>query len=179
MFMKKKKKFSKEMWVFLAIAVMIPFFSLFMISVFSSKTSGKANPFLFPVILLFFVIVTIIRKKLEKKVMGVESKENGKHAKHFLEDLFSGMTSEENAFIHSCQKRQEDSAARIISANCPNCGAPIKIGDQVECEYCHSQIMNLNNFSANGNGRRTISPEEYNPIRYYEENDTGYHIRKP
>lgn len=63
-----------------------------------------------------------------------------------------------------------------INIKCPNCGAPVKFSSKMICEYCHTEIARKSVAEQIGthNGHEHISPEEYNPTRYYDENVTGY-----
>lgn len=91
-----------------------------------------------------------------------------------------GLTEDEqlmvDMFAASAKARKPDP----VEIKCPNCGAPVMLSDKVICPYCRSEITNrtvakhLNLKINNDKGRVVISPKDYNPNRYYDENLTGY-----
>lgn len=172
-------------WTLTVFVMMISVISMFSLPVFARtkvRVSGGSNPFVFVILPIFFVAVFLLKSFLHKREgkgdLNSAIKKHKKLLDQHPEEYDSGLTLAENEFVHNFQKELEDSKPKIIGAHCPNCGAPLMIGDKVECEYCHSQIMNANASSKNRNGRQIIPPGEYNPIRYYEENRTGYKINK-
>ena len=63
-----------------------------------------------------------------------------------------------------------------VNIKCPNCGAPVKFSSKMICEYCHTEISRKSVAEQIGtrDEHEPISPEEYNPTRYYDEHVTGY-----
>jgi DNA-directed RNA polymerase subunit RPC12/RpoP len=79
--------------------------------------------------------------------------------------------------------KQFESQAKLrhpdpVSSSCPNCGAPISISDKAFCPYCRSNVVNKIVYNNQDDKKpKPISPENYNPKRYYDENVTGYEPR--
>lgn len=171
--MDMKKNNSGGLLALILIGLTIIVFGLSLLVLFSTNSTGKSNPYAIPIVLVYFVAIFIVIKKFNNRERDIEAQEKKKFSEGKQD---SDSTSAGNAPVRSSGKKAEDSE-KIINMFCPNCGAPLTIGSKIICDYCHTQFTSLKALSRIQNNRNVIPPEEYNPLRYYEENDTGYHIK--
>ena len=118
-------------------------------------------------------------------IVGAVLKYNNKKKKHsdnpFIDSMLKtrpldqeGLSDEEIRMLAMYQSEVRAKKPKPVSINCPNCGAPVTLSDKAVCPYCRSEVKNLNARPADPSERKKIEPKDYNPRRYYEENETGY-----
>lgn len=104
-----------------------------------------------------------------------------------INDMFTprnseGLTENEQLMVDAFAAQAKAKKPDPVQIKCPNCGASVMLSDKVVCPYCRTEISNRSvaKYMKLGNviqkERIVISPEDYNPRRYYDENLTGYSL---
>lgn len=163
-----KKYFEKAATFLVLMLLLVPVFSTPAAArsygIFHALASGKPLP-----IILF--IVAVIGVIVYKRVVS-DRRGKGKDDKFPGQINIDGLSIKDIEMINSFKKEVKKKKPDPISTRCPNCGAPLTLSDKVTCPYCRSTFVNNGTDLEDVN--KPISPEEYNPRRYYEENTTGY-----
>lgn len=168
-----KKSISKLIVLLITMLIMLPAFS----SVVHAKSYLTINGF--PVTgiipLLVAVVVLVVIKAIKKN----GSIGGGSDSSSFMGpgsmNSDPTLTPEENQLLMMYTAEMKAKKPDPVSTTCPNCGAPLKISDIAVCPYCRTELAN-NNIDPKflKEKKKVIPPEQYNPRRYYEENNTGY-----
>ncbi len=91
------------------------------------------------------------------------------------------------AFMYKAGQKTGEKSAQLegkVMVKCPNCGAPVRFGEIMECDYCKTQITRKSvadqlthqdqSYQKDGLFHKDPPAREFNPNRYYDENITGY-----
>ena len=176
-----KKHLKKTALILLGMMAMLPAFSKPVAakrtSIVLSAMSGNYWPLIIFIIIL--VVIIIIKKKLGYDIGTPRGRKKDNYTGLFNSSNTSSsfdpsLTPEENQLLQLYTAEVKTKKPSPMSSTCPNCGAPIKIADATVCPYCRTELTNTNLPKDPDSKKKPIPPEQYNPNRYYEENNTGY-----
>ena len=106
---------------------------------------------------LFILVVVVMAKAAANKSDNIGS---------------DGMSNEMRKYMILLGDKTPEDPGVYEARKCPNCGAPIDPLTPFYCKFCRTRFTDTSKKEKD----HPISPEEYNPTRYYDENFTGYNI---
>ena len=193
-----KGKFEKVIYTVLFAVLLIPVFTTDASAVSESQLAFSRTPlgiFLSALAVflavLAFIVIKLSDRSFDKRRKNSQFFKDDSTGHFFYNSDIDGinmMSGGTNVFdprlsdAENIMLKQFESQAKLrhpdpVSANCPNCGAPIIISDKAFCPYCRSNVVDKIVYNNQDEKPKPISPENYNPKRYYDENVTGYEPR--
>lgn len=119
------------------------------------------NPLFYVFVLIGILVVVLVIKGIITKNSSIGS------------DTKDGMDSDFMKYMILMGDSQPQEPGKYEARKCPNCGAPIDPMSPFYCNFCRTKFSD----TTRDDKHAPISPKEYNPTRYYDENFTGYSIR--
>ncbi len=183
-----KRKFERLRYTLLFAVLLIPVSTTDVSAVSYSRSSFSRTPLgIFISVLasilavLAIIVIKFSDKSFEKRRKNSKSFKNDTNSINMMNgntNVFDPRLSDaENIMLKQFESQAKLRHPDPVSANCPNCGAPISISDKAFCPYCRSNVVNKLVYNNQDEKPKPISPENYNPKRYYDENVTGYESR--
>lgn len=126
--------------------------------------------------ILIGIVILFVMYKLHKSGYDVfRTGQNDKFNTLFRENHPEGLSTDEQVMLEKLKADLKSKKPDPVMIKCPNCGASLSISDKVTCPYCHSEITNRTVVNAEVKRHEVVMTDEnINPMRYYEENVTGY-----
>ena len=189
-----KRKIERIKYAAIFILLLMPFFTIDAAAKTTIRVSSGRSKSVWSIIIPIIAVVVIaivkavLGDKANKQIGKGNLFSNNKSDNFFYNSNDSMNMTNTNGNIfdprlsdsENMMLRQFESQAKLrhpdpVSSTCPNCGAPISISDKAFCPYCRSNVVNKTVYNnQNDKKPKPISPENYNPKRYYDENVTGY-----
>lgn len=133
--------------------------------------------FIMSIPIIIVALICIIAYKLYKSGYDIfRTGENDKFNTLFRENHPEGLNVNEQIMLDKLKSDLKSKKPDPVNILCPNCGAPLSLSDKVTCPYCHTEITNRSAVKRQAKLQDVVmsEDEDFNPMRYYEENITGY-----